>query len=205
MARRRQIDVFERFEEFSHDIAETVSRTDYVSGNRASVGDYRRLLTAGDRFEFPFPVDLVYLDPPYTSDHYSRFYHVLNVLARYDYPLLETDPHGRILRGRYPRRELRFRSGFCKKATVEDEFRRVIRGSAGCGAKLVISYASPTGLILKLFAQRFPDEDPVCRLERLCGEAYRSVETRRLPLRHSGQGDSSLPVDELLVVCRDPR
>jgi hypothetical protein len=30
----------------------------------------------------------VYLDPPYTRDEYSRYYHVLETLVRYDYPVV---------------------------------------------------------------------------------------------------------------------
>ena len=30
-----------------------------------------------------------YLDPPYTIDHYSRFYHILETAVKYDYPELE--------------------------------------------------------------------------------------------------------------------
>ena len=31
-------------------------------------------------------VAVIYADPPYTDDQYSRFYHVLETLCRYDYP-----------------------------------------------------------------------------------------------------------------------
>lgn len=31
----------------------------------------------------------VYLDPPYTRDEYSRYYHVLETLVRYDYPAVQ--------------------------------------------------------------------------------------------------------------------
>lgn len=31
----------------------------------------------------------VYLDPPYTRDEYSRYYHVLETLVRYDYPVVQ--------------------------------------------------------------------------------------------------------------------
>lgn len=31
---------------------------------------------------------MVYLDPPYTRDEYSRYYHVLETLVKYDYPLV---------------------------------------------------------------------------------------------------------------------
>ena len=34
----------------------------------------------------------VYLDPPYTRDEYSRYYHVLETLVRYDYPLVKDKP-----------------------------------------------------------------------------------------------------------------
>ena len=47
-----------------------------------------------DALKFMDEVDLshvqtFYLDPPYTIDHYSRFYHVLETLVEYDYPALE--------------------------------------------------------------------------------------------------------------------
>ncbi|MCI0635306.1 MAG: hypothetical protein L0206_15545, partial [Actinobacteria bacterium] len=71
--------------------------------------------------------------------------------------------------------------------------------------KLVISYAAPTGLLLKLYAREQPDRDPVARLEALCREAYGSVDTERQPLVHSGQGDTNILIEELLVVCRGPR
>lgn len=34
----------------------------------------------------------VYLDPPYTRDEYSRYYHVLETLTRYDYPNVQDKP-----------------------------------------------------------------------------------------------------------------
>ena len=34
---------------------------------------------------------VVYADPPYTRDHYSRYYHLLDTLLLYDYP----DPVGK--------------------------------------------------------------------------------------------------------------
>ena len=58
---------------------------------------------------------------------------------------------------------------------------------------------------MKCYRRRFPDRDAVGLLEDLCRECYRDVETRRLPLRHSGQGDSAIVVEELLIVCRKPR
>ena len=208
MARRRKGDIFSLLEEFSAEILSTVRLTRYTEGNRCFVGDYRSLVVGkGDRCRFRLPQrpDLVYLDPPYTADHYSRFYHVLEVLARYDYPVLERGSSGAVVRGRYPDIRRRFQSGFCRPASVEDEFRQVIRAAAGSGAKLVISYASPTGLLLKHYAKTFPGTKPIRRFESLCRENYRKVVTKRLPMMHSGQGDRNLAIEELLVVCSGPR
>jgi adenine-specific DNA methylase len=211
MAARRGIDVLARFEAFSSEILSLVDGTMHLEGNRSFAGDYRRFIEEDTRrgarrarFRFPGDIDLVYLDPPYTADHYSRFYHVLEVLTRYDYPVLDRDPSGRVLRGRYPRLEHRFQSGFCRPGRVEEEFRQVIEAASGSSAKLVISYASPTGLLLKEYAKRSSKADPVRSLEDLCRESYRDVSTRRLSMMHSGQGDSNLHIEELLVICRKP-
>lgn len=31
-------------------------------------------------------VSFIYADPPYTDMQYSRYYHLLNIVAKYDYP-----------------------------------------------------------------------------------------------------------------------
>ena len=106
MAARRLKDISARFEECSRDILETVRGTRYLSGNQCFLGDFRSLLDSGShrtkgraangtRFRFPVDVDLIYMDPPYTADNYSRFYHVLNVIARYDDPRSIATPGAR--------------------------------------------------------------------------------------------------------------
>jgi hypothetical protein len=141
------------------------------------------------------------LDPPYTADNYSRFYHVLEVIAGYDYPDLERDRGGKVLRGRYPVLGSRFQSDFCRRSRVEDEFRKIIRAASAAGAKLVISYASPTGLLLKRYAAEGSRKAPLKRFQDLCREGYSRVRVLTCPLNHSGQGDSTLRVEEVLVVC----
>ncbi|MCZ6795401.1 MAG: DNA adenine methylase [Planctomycetota bacterium] len=205
VARRRSIDVLKTFAGYSGEIMETVARTSHRRGNRVFHGDYEQLISSDGRFRFPADVDLVYLDPPYTSDHYSRFYHVLEVIGRYDYPELEKNDRGEVLRGRYPAMSQRFQSGFCRPGRVEGEFRKVARASAAVGAKLVISYAHPTGLLIKRYA-RDPDvRCPVSRFRELCGEFYRKVRIERRAMMHSGQGDTNLRIEELLLVCTGPR
>jgi adenine-specific DNA-methyltransferase len=208
MAERRRIDVFEKVVACSRELLEVVAATAHRDGNQCFSGDYRSLIGGrnGDvRFSFPAEIDLVYLDPPYTADNYSRFYHVLEVLALYDYPELEADRSGRILRGRYPKIESRFLSGFCRRNDVESEFRHVVNAAAGSRAKLVISYASPTGLLLQRFRSAAPKQDPVRRLEAVCAERYRTVRVERRAMTHSGQGEKGRRIEELLVVCTRPR
>ena len=80
---------------------------------------------------------IVYADPPYQSVHYSRFYHALETLVRYDYPAVSH-------KGRY--REDRHQSPFCKKTTVKQAFTNLFEGVKSKNAHLALSY-SDTGMI----------------------------------------------------------
>lgn len=80
---------------------------------------------------------IVYADPPYQSVHYSRFYHALETLVRYDYPAVSH-------KGRY--REDRHQSPFCKKTTVNQAFTALFKGVNDKDANLALSY-SDTGMI----------------------------------------------------------
>jgi adenine-specific DNA-methyltransferase len=80
---------------------------------------------------------VIYADPPYTNDHYSRYYHLFETLLLYDYP----EPTGV---GRY--RHNRFASDFSTKTKVHASISALIEGSAEIGADLVLSY--PTNGLL---------------------------------------------------------
>jgi adenine-specific DNA-methyltransferase len=83
------------------------------------------------------PNTIVYADPPYQSVHYSRFYHVLETLVRYDNPKVE-------YKGRY--REDRHQSPFCKKTTVKKAFENLFEGVRLKNSHLILSYCD-TGMI----------------------------------------------------------
>ncbi len=146
-------------------------------------------------------VGLVYLDPPYTADNYSRFYHVLETLVEYDYPQLQRRG-GKITVGRYPLCQNRYQSEFCKKERVEGAFRRVIEGARRHSARLLVSYSADSGLLLKCWAAE-GSKDPVARFRALFREFFPRVEIRERALMHSGQGDSNRSARELLVLCKD--
>ncbi len=72
-----------------------------------------------------------YADPPYTKNQYSRFYHVLETLTRYDYPEAAGS-------GRY--RPDRFRTPFSTRTGVVQAFHDLCVGVASLDAVLVLSY-----------------------------------------------------------------
>lgn len=80
---------------------------------------------------------IVYADPPYSAVHYSRFYHVIETLVRYDHPHLE-------YKGRY--RDDRHQSPFDKRKEVSEAFRQLFKAVDERKSHLVLSY-SDNGLM----------------------------------------------------------
>ena len=114
---------------------------------------------------------VVYADPPYTDDQYSRFYHVYDTLIRYDYP----DAVGR---GLYrPDREV---SAFSLASKVFDSLKILIESCAKLGADLILSY--PTNGLLKDSRNIIPQ-----LLKRAYGRACDLTEVEHI---HSTMGAS---------------
>lgn len=80
---------------------------------------------------------VIYADPPYTTDQYSRYYHLLDTLLLYDYP----STHGA---GLY--RAGRFQTSFALKSKCALSFEELVASVAKLGADLVLSY--PTNGVL---------------------------------------------------------
>lgn len=83
-----------------------------------------------------------YADPPYTIDHYSRFYHVLETMTLRDSPsLAEMRKHGAetTMRGLY--RAGRFQSQFCVPSQAHAGFNSLFATASMRGAPLVLSYS----------------------------------------------------------------
>lgn len=85
------------------------------------------------------PGSIVYADPPYSSVHYSRFYHVLETLVRYDNPKLE-------YKGRY--RENRYQSPFDQRSKAKDAFKRLFQKIDQQQCHLLLSYSDNAMLTL---------------------------------------------------------
>ena len=100
-------------------------------------GDYEQCLRA-----LPDYVKTVYADPPYTRDHYSRYYHVLETLTLRDTPKISTVTiHGstHISNGIY--REDRHQSPFCIKSKAPEAFSKMFELTASAGRNLLLSYS----------------------------------------------------------------
>lgn len=87
-------------------------------------------------------ISVIYADPPYTRDHYSRFYHVLETLCVRDTPVLSKVRIGKsdfISRGLY--REERHQSPFSIKSKAPDAFSNLFDKASHLGVPLVLSYS----------------------------------------------------------------
>lgn len=99
--------------------------------------------------------DLVFLDPPYSSVHYSRFYHVLETIA--------VGYTGEVTGiGRYPPQSERPRSEYSLKAKAKSAFDELLNNLSRRGASAIITFpagAASNGLagkdVIQLSTQYF--------------------------------------------------
>lgn len=133
------------------------------------------------------PSTLVYADPPYFKEHYSRYYHVLNTLCLYDWPILSPNPQtGKISAGRY--RSNRIVSDFGKRSSALRAFGEIIDICADKGFRLVISYSDNSIVDIDEIKER--------------AKTRFDVRLSSTPLSHSKQGrKSTSSVKEFLLEC----
>lgn len=87
-------------------------------------------------------VKIVYADPPYTRDHYSRYYHVLETLCLRDNPrisIVRVNGQDCISRGIY--RVNRHQSPFCIHSKAPTAFAALFAGVRSLEVPLVLSYS----------------------------------------------------------------
>lgn len=145
-----------------------------------------------------------YADPPYTIDHYSRFYHVLETLARRDRPGLSRMRKRGVsttMRGLY--RDDRFQSDFCVPSRAPAAFERLFARVAARGAPLVLSYSGHDDVE----GQR-PRALSVDNLAALARRSFAKVDVREprfeghRKLNASARNASTERGTERLIVCR---
>lgn len=149
--------------------------------NMVLAKDYRDLLSEENRERCLKGVKLIYVDPPYSTAQYSRFYHLLETMIKYDHPELE-------YKGLY--RGDRFRSNFGYESKVRQEFCFIAKAAHDLGSTLAISY-SDRGLVS-------PAE-----IQEICRQYYRDITMTLQAYNHSMQGRGVLKdTHEVLITCR---
>lgn len=124
-------------------------------------------------------VSCVYIDTPYTGEQYSRFYHVLETVTKYDNPKLE-------FKAKY--RTDRFMSNFSLRTTVKQEFKDMLSYLSEKNKKVVLSY-STKGLV------------PVDELEFIFSKIFKHVKLIQKDYKHSTQGKGTININEVLFVA----
>lgn len=143
--------------------------------NKAFNMDFHDLLQCEDIAS----VNTIYLDSPYTQEQYSRFYHVLETVVKYDYPEVN-------FKAKY--RNDRFQSDFCYKNKVENEFNYIFKYCQITSKNLLVSYSNK-GLI------------SVDRLHELASKHFKNVKLQTMDYKHSTQGKGTNKLKEILLTC----
>lgn len=148
---------------------------------------------------------IIYADPPYTRDHYSRFYHGLETLCLMDHPTISTTKIGgtlRLSRGLY--REERHQSDFCVKSKAPDAFKFLFKNVSSKNKTLILSYSpydKSNGAHPRVVELDF--------LMELASEYFEKVEIRspgkfsHNKLNRSDLHLSSSEDSEILLICRN--
>lgn len=80
--------------------------------------------------------DLVFIDPPYSGVQYSRFYHVLETIARCNKQISVSGV------GRYPALEERPQSKFSNISQAKDALKLILKGIADKGSTIIFTFPS---------------------------------------------------------------
>ncbi|MCP1222368.1 DNA adenine methylase [Acetobacter orientalis] len=120
--------------------------------------------------------DLCYIDPPYNNRHYTSNYHLLETIARYDYPHISGISGSRSFTSNE-------KSLFCSKAFAYEAFDRLI--NCATSKRILVSYSSNGILqkdeisdILKKYGR-----PKTFKFEEINAEPYKSKEITKKPLK----------------------
>lgn len=161
---------------------------------------YRTILRNPD-LEF----DAVYADPPYTREHYSRFYHVLETIARRDLPEISKvrrNGEERLSRGVY--REGRHQSEFCIRSKAVAAFTDLFSLASSRAVPLVLSYSPHEN-----DDATHPRVVTLSKLTNLAEKHFRNVQVKFLAdfnhakLNHRALHKEIREHSEALIICSE--
>ncbi|MBQ2900093.1 MAG: DNA adenine methylase [Oscillospiraceae bacterium] len=141
--------------------------------NKSFCMDFKDLIDSGEIDN----VDTIYLDSPYSQEQYSRFYHILETLVKYDYPEVA-------YKAKY--RTDRFMSGFCTKKKAASEFEYIFNFCKKHSINIVISY-STNALV------------PTDELISLCKKYFSEIKYQEIDHKHSTQGKGNNSIKEIII------
>lgn len=108
-----------------------------IGNPQALCQDY--LVTVSDT---NIPISVVYADPPYTRDHYSRYYHVLETMCLRDNPdISRVVKKGTLAVSRGAYRVNRHQSPFCIRSAAPAAFDAMFKAVSDRGLPMVLSYS----------------------------------------------------------------
>lgn len=131
-----------------------------------------------------YNIKTIYIDPPYTNAHYSRFYHIPETLVLYDYPEIEFS-------GRY--RTDRFQSGFCIKTQAYKEFDELLKLCKENAVNAIISYSNTAQCILTI-----NDINTLCQKHYGQNVLFQNVDHM---YRNFGQKPNKVLAKEYIITC----
>jgi adenine-specific DNA methylase len=175
-----------------------VGLPDAKGPNMAIRADYRDFLATLDG-----EISVLYADPPYTRDHYSRYYHVLETICLRDNPVVSMsnlDSGRRLSRGVY--RSDRHQSPFCIVKEAPRAFSELFALASSRGIPMLLSY-SPYDPSTKGRPRVMSVDD----IRRIASTYYRRVSVEAAgPIAHSKLNRAELNVTrpreaELFVIC----
>lgn len=143
-------------------------------------------------------IKLIYADPPYTDMQYSRYYHLLNVAAQYNYPN-PTINNGNYTKGLYT--EGRNQSKLSKKSTAKEVLKQLFEFCKQKQIILALSYAYPKNQkIQKTNRYTISIEELVNMAKDIFGQ--KKVQIEQESYRHANHRNStSKEVYEYLIIC----
>ena len=143
-------------------------------------------------------VSLIYADPPYTDMQYSRYYHLLNTVTRYDYPSL-TVKGGTYTKGLYT--DNRYQSKLSTKKDCLMTFSKLIDFSKAYKKDLVVSFAYPIDI------ERQKTDRYVMEIDDLiskCSSAFGFNKTEVVTQKYvhtNNRNSTQKKVNEYLILC----
>lgn len=143
-------------------------------------------------------VTLIYADPPYTDMQYSRYYHLLNVAAKYNYPA-PTISRGQFTKGLYT--EGRNQSDLSKRSTAKYRLEELFDYCYKKGIVLALSYAYPKNEAnQKTNRYTISIEELVEMANKVFG--VKRVHIEKKDYKHANNRNSSTKeVFEYLIIC----